>query len=369
MRFISMIALGTLLALGCSRPGGSSERDEKAPSLEKNAFAQAPARVELTGAGATFPYPLYSKWISVYEKEHAAIKINYQSIGSGGGIRQITERTVDFGASDAPMTNDELAKAPAPLLHVPTTLGAVTVSYNLPDLKQPLKLSADVVAGIFLGEITKWNDPKVVSLNQGIKLPNGPITVVHRSDGSGTTAIFTEYLSAAVPRWKDKVGAGKTVNFPVGLGAKGNEGVAGQLKTSPGSLGYVELAYAVETKQPYASIQNQAGQFVEPTLDSITAAAEGAADKIPNDMRAFIADSPGQNAYPISGFTYVLLYRDQQDANKGKALAEFLWWAVHDGQQYGPALHYAKLPPSTVTRIEQELRSVKAGDKPVLAGP
>jgi phosphate transport system substrate-binding protein len=332
-------------------------------------LAQAPASTEITGAGATFPYPLYSKWISVYEKDHAGVKINYQSIGSGGGIRQITERTVDFGASDAPMTNEELAKAPAPLLHVPMTLGAVTLSYNLPNVKQPLRFTPDALAGVFLGEITKWNDPKLASLNPGVKLPNGPITVVHRSDGSGTTAIFTEYLSAAVPRWKDKVGAGKTVNFPVGLGAKGNEGVAGQLKTSPGSVGYVELAYAIETKQPVAAIQNQAGQFVTPSLEGITAAADGLADKIPSDMRSFIVNAPGQAAYPISGFTYILVYRDQQDPAKGKALAEFLWWAVHDGQAYGPPLHYAKLPSSTVTRVEQQLQSIQAGDQPVLKRP
>jgi phosphate transport system substrate-binding protein len=368
MRFMPLIALGVVTALGCSRSSGSDEHGSERRPLEKSALAQQ-AHVDLTGAGATFPYPLYSKWISVYEKVRPEVKINYQSIGSGGGIRQITERTVDFGASDAPMTDDELSKAPGPILHIPTTLGAVTVTYNMPALKQPLRLSPDVVAGVFLGEISKWNDPKLAALNPGVKLPDAPITVVHRSDGSGTTAIFTEFLSATVPRWKQNIGAGKTVNFPVGLGAKGNEGVAGQLKTSPGSLGYVELAYALETKQPYASIQNQAGQFVEPSLDGITAAAASLADKVPADMRMFIVNAPGPNAYPISGFTYLLVYRNQSDPAKGKALAEFLWWAVHDGQQYGPPLHYAKLPPATVSRVEEELRSMRANDQPLLKQP
>jgi phosphate transport system substrate-binding protein len=365
MRFIQVIALGLAIPLGCAKPSGSSDEGNKSASFEKNAMAQ-PAHVELTGAGATFPYPLYSKWISVYEKARPDVKINYQSIGSGGGIRQITERTVDFGASDAPMTNEELAKAPGPLLHVPTTLGAVTVTYNLPTLKQPLRLSPDVVAGLFLGEISKWNDPKLAALNPGVKFPDAPITIVHRSDGSGTTAIFTEFLAATVPRWKQNIGAGKTVNFPVGLGAKGNEGVSGSLKTTPGSIGYTELAYALETKQPVASIQNQAGQFVEPSLEGITAAAAGFADKMPADMRTFIVNAPGAGSYPISGFTFLLVYRDQQDPAKGKALAEFLWWAVHDGQQFGPPLHYATLPAPVVTRIEQELRSIKANDQPVL---
>ncbi len=366
MRVIQVLALAFAVVLGCQRPNDSNAREDAQRPLTQSAKAGGPS-IELTGAGATFPYPLYSKWISVYQHDHPGVLINYQSIGSGGGIRQITERTVDFGASDAPMTDEELAKAPSPLLHVPMTLGAVTVTYNAGALKLPLRLTPDVIAGVFLGEITKWNDPKLTSLNPGVKLPDAAISVVHRSDGSGTTAIFTEFLAATVPRWKEKVGAGKSVSFPVGMGAKGNEGVAGQLKTSPGAFGYVELAYAIETKLPYASVQNKAGQFVEPSLDGITAAAAGAAPAMPNDMRAFIVNASGEGAYPISGFTYILFYKNQQDPQKGRALGEFLWWAVHDGQSHGPPLHYAKLPAQTVTRVEDVLRSIKANDQPVLA--
>ncbi len=330
--------------------------------------AAAAGNVDLQGAGATFPYPLYSKWIAEYGKLDPAVRINYQSIGSGGGIRQITERTVDFGASDVPMTDAELAKAPAKLLHVPMTLGAVSVVYNVPGVGGGLKLPADVVAGVFLGEIAAWNDPKIAAINPDVTLPNQPITVAYRTDGSGTTGVFTEYLSKVSPTWKEKVGAGKSVRFPVGLGAKGNEGVAGQVKTSPGTIGYVELAYAKQTGLTSAAIQNRAGRFADPSLEGITAAAAGVAAVIPEDLRVSIVDAPGDAAYPISSFTYILVYEEQQDATKGTALAKFLWWAIHDGQKLGPPLDYAPLPVEVVARIEGKLKSLRTGSGPLLPG-
>ncbi|MGC4116182.1 MAG: phosphate ABC transporter substrate-binding protein PstS [Myxococcales bacterium] len=310
----------------------------------------------LNGAGATFPYPLYSKWVAEYALREP-VRINYQSIGSGGGIRQITERTVDFGASDAPMTDAQLAKVRGAILHIPTTLGAVALSYNLPEAgTKPLRLSAEVLAGIYLGQITAWNDPKLVELNPEARLPARPIAVVHRSDGSGTTAVFTDYLSKTSPDWKAKVGAGTSVAWPVGMGAKGNEGVTGQVKTTPGALGYLELAYALQSELPVVALRNRAGVYVEPSIASISAAAAGSAESIPADLRVSIVDAPGVAAYPIASFTYVLVYRESADPARGQALARFLWWAVHDGQRFGPALHYAPLPAPVVTRIETLLK-------------
>jgi phosphate transport system substrate-binding protein len=331
--------------------------------------AQATAAVEesidLQGAGATFPYPLYSKWIADFEKVDPKVRINYQSIGSGGGIRQIVERTVDFGATDAPMSDEELGKAPAKLLHIPMTLGAVAVTYNLPDVKG-LKLSPEALTAIFLGKIKTWDDAQLKALNPGISLPHKPMTVVYRSDGSGTTAIFTEYLSVVSPAWKEQVGAGKSVKFPVGLGAKGNEGVAGQIKTSPFSLGYVELAYAKQTGLAYATLKNRAGHFVEPTLEAISAAAAALVADMPDDMRLSLVDARGEKAYPLAAFTYILVYENQSHPQKGNALARFLWWAIHEGQEMGPPLHYAKLPNEVVARIEPKLRSLRANGKPLL---
>ena len=368
-----LVALCGLNA-GCGSSGGSGDSPGPVakPSEAELAPAAAPTdqpgkTIDLQGAGATFPYPLYSKWVAEYQKVDPAVRINYQSIGSGGGIRQITERTVDFGASDAPMKEEELSKAAGKILHVPTTLGAVVVAYNLPGVTE-LKLSSDVVSGIFLGNIKKWNDAKIAKLNAGTKLPADAITVAYRSDGSGTTAVFTEYLAKVSPAWKEKVGAGKSVSFPTGLGAKGNEGVAGQLKTTPGAIGYIELAYAKQTKLPFASIQNQAGKFVVPAPEASTAAAAGVVTAMPDDMRMSIVDAPGEGAYPISAFTYILVYEDQTDAVKGKALAEFLWWAIHDGQKFGAALDYAPLPAEVVTKIEGKLKSLKAGGQVLLAG-
>jgi len=329
----------------------------------------AGGNIDLNGAGATFPYPLYSKWVSEFGKADPLVRINYQSIGSGGGIRQITERTVDFGASDAPMSDEELAKAPGKLVHVPTTLGAVVLVYNVPGLPTGLVLDSDAIAGIFLGDIKTWNDKKLVALNPGMKLPGDAITVAYRSDGSGTTAVFTDYLAKVSPAWKDKVGAGKSVKFPVGLGAKGNEGVAGQVKTSPGSIGYVELAYAKTTSITYASVKNAAGKVVEPTVAGITAAAAGALATIPDDFRVSITNAGGDATYPISSFTYILVYEDAADAVKGKALARFLWWALHEGQAFCAPLNYAPLPAELVARVEPVLKSLKAGGAPLLATP
>ena len=302
--------------------------------------------VSLEGAGATFPYPLYSKWVFEYGRIHPEIKINYQSIGSGGGIRQITEGTVDFGGSDAFVKDEALAKLKGKLLHIPTTLGAVVITYNLPGAPAGLKLGPEVIAGIFLGEITRWNDPKIIELNPGLQLPDTPIGVVHRSDGSGTTAVFTDYLSKVSPVWAEKVGSGTSVSWPVGLGAKGNEGVTGQVKSTPGSIGYVELVYARQNELPYASVRNSAGVFVEPALEGVSAAA--ASVPVPADFRVSITNAPGEKSYPISAFTWILLYQDQKDAAKGTALADFLWWAIHDGQKLGGALGYAPLPAAVV---------------------
>jgi phosphate transport system substrate-binding protein len=365
------------LTLGCGGSSGPAPQGEGTPADQAKAAAPdkgeaapaakppAPENIDLQGAGATFPFPLYSKWVSEYQKVDPRVRINYQSIGSGGGIRQITAKTVDFGASDAPMNAEELAKMPGPVVHIPTTLGAVVVAYNLPGVSE-LKLSPEVLTGVFLGDIKTWNDKKLAALNPGVKLPKDPIAVAYRSDGSGTTAVFTEYLSKVSPSWKTKVGAGKSVKFPVGMGAKGNEGVAGQLKTSPGTIGYVELAYAKQTNLTYASIRNQAGKFVAPALEGISAAAASVVASMPDDLRVSIVDAPGEATYPISAFTYVLLYQDQADATKGKALAQFLWWAVHEGESFGPALSYAPLPPEVVTKVEAKLRALRAGGQALL---
>ena len=368
---ISAMAVLSVVACSSQSSGGSEAPADKGPvpppSAEPAEQPAAAAAIELQGAGATFPFPLYSKWMAEYQKANTNVRINYQSIGSGGGIRQITERTVDFGATDAPMKEDELAKAPAKLIHIPTTLGAVVVAYNLEGVTG-LKLTPDVVASMFLGEITKWNDAKITKLNPGVKLPAEPIAVAYRSDGSGTTAVFTEYLAKVSPSWKDKVGAGKSVKFPVGMGAKGNEGVAGQLKMTPGTIGYIELAYAKQTNVTYASIKNAAGNFVEPSLAGISAAAASVVGTMPEDMRVSIVDAPGDATYPISAFTYILVYEEQADAAKGKALAQFLWWAVHEGQAFGADLNYAPLPAEVVTKVEAKLKALKAGGQVLLAG-
>jgi phosphate transport system substrate-binding protein len=321
----------------------------------------------LTGAGATFPYPLYTKWISEFSKTQPGLKINYQSIGSGGGIRQITERTVDFGASDAPMSDEQLAKAPG-ILHIPTCLGAVVLTYNLEGVPSGLKVTPDAVAGIFLGTVKEWTDPLIAKENPGTKLPKKAIVSVHRSDGSGTTRIFTDWLTATSADWKKGPGAGMSVSFPSGLGAKGNEGVAGQVSSTPGAVGYVELVYAVQNKLSYASVKNAAGAFVTPSPASITHAGAGAAPNMPEDMRGSAVNPQGEGAYPIAGFTYILLYSKQTDAARGKALVDFLSWAIHEGQAFAEPLSYAALPASLVPKIDAKLAAVSGPDgKPVRA--
>jgi phosphate transport system substrate-binding protein len=321
--------------------------------------------VRLQGAGATFPNPLYQKWLSEYGKAHPDIKIDYQSIGSGGGIKQIKEQTVDFGASDAPMKDEDLKSAPGELLHIPTVLGAVVITYNLQGVAHPLRFSPNVIADIFLGKIKRWDDPAIKADNPGVQLPAADITVVHRSDGSGTSAVFTDYLSKVSPEWKEKVGAGTSPNWPVGLGGKGNEGVTGQVKQTPNTIGYVELAYAVQNKLPVALVKNASGNFVEPSLDAVTAAAAESLSTTPEDLRVSITNAGGASAYPISSYTYILAYKDQKDASKGKALVDFLWWAIHDGESFARDLQYAPLPAEMVKRAEAKINSITSGGKPV----
>jgi phosphate transport system substrate-binding protein len=316
----------------------------------------------INGAGATFPFPLYSKWFAEYGKAHPNEKFNYQSIGSGGGVKQITERTVDFGASDAPMSDEELKKAPG-VIHIPTVLGAVAVVYN--GAPEGVKLTPEALADIFLGKITRWNDPKLLGIPGQPKLPDVAITVAHRSDGSGTTAVFTDYRGKVSPTWKSSVGVGKSVKWPVGLGGKGNEGVTGTVRSTPGAIGYVELAYAKQNKLTMAAIKNADGNFVLPSIESTSEAAAGV--QMPADFRVSITDAKGKGAYPISSFTYILLYKDQTDAARGKAVAQFLWWAIHDGQKLAGPLDYAPLPKAVVTKVEAALRGITVQGKAALA--
>lgn len=355
-RHFALLAL--LAVVGCKNESGTGPASTSSVTSSKSDGKS----VMLNGAGATFPFPLYSKWVSDYQAVAPGVRVNYQSVGSGAGIRQVTEKTVDFGASDAPMTDEQLAKAPAKLVHVPTTLGAVALTYNLPGVES-ISMTPEVLSAVFMGEIKKWDDPKIKADNPDAKLPSTNISVVHRSDGSGTTAVFTEYLSKVSAPWKSKVGSNTSVAWPVGLGAKGNEGVSGQIKTTPGTLGYVELAYALQNKFPVAKLKNKSGKWVAPSVASIQAAAKGAA--LPDDLRVSITDPPGEDAYPLSSYTYVLVYEDAPDAQKGAALAKFLWWATHDGQKACEPLHYAPLPSEVVTKVEGKLRTLKAGGQPV----
>jgi phosphate transport system substrate-binding protein len=331
-----------------------------AVACNNNGSGSGSGSVDLRGAGATFPNPLYQKWLSEYGKVHPNVKIDYQSIGSGGGINQLKKQTVDFGASDAPMSDDDLKSSPGEVLHVPTVLGAVVLTYNLEGVKQPLRFSPEVIADIFLGKIKKWNDPKIAADNPGVTLSAGDITVVHRSDGSGTSAVFTDYLSKVSAEWKEKVGAGVSPSWPVGLGGKGNEGVTGQVKNTPNTIGYIELIYAVKNNLPVAQIKNASGAFVEPSIDSVTAAAAASAASMPDDLRISITNAAGAQAYPISSYTYILVYKDQKDAAKGKALVDFLWWGIHDGEGFAKELQYAPLPADIVKKAEAKINSVTA---------
>jgi len=349
LQLVASLCVLVLAFIGCN-PGGNGS-----------------STVSLHGAGATYPSPLYQKWVSEYEKLHPTVKIDYQSIGSGGGIKQTKEQTVDFGASDSPMKDEDLKSAPGEILHVPTVLGAVVLTYNLQGVNQPLRFSPEVIADIFLGKIKKWNDSKIAADNAGVTLPANDLTVVHRSDGSGTSAVFTDYLSNVSAEWKDKVGTGTSPSWPVGLGGKGNEGVTGQIKNTPNTVGYVELAYAVQNKLPVALVKNASGSFIEPSIETVVAAAAASAANMPDDLRVSITNAAGTQAYPISSYTYILIYKDQKDAAKGKALVDFLWWGIHDGEKYAKDLLYAPLPDDVVKRAEAKINSISANGTPLRA--
>jgi len=349
------VAALMLWAVACAKEGANNSQTASSTSPTTS------GSVDLTGAGATFPYPLYSRWFSEYAQE-TGIKINYQSIGSGGGIRQLSEGTVDFGASDSPMSDAEMAKAKGgPIIHIPTVLGAVVITYNVPGLSAPLNLTGKAIADVFSGKITKWNDARLASLNAGVKLPATDILVVHRSDGSGTTYIFTDYLSKAVPAWNSTVGKGKEVKWPVGLGAKGNEAVAGQVKQTPGAIGYVELAYAKQNNLPTAAIENKSGKAIVPSVSAVTAAAAGAAQTLPanTDYRISVVDAPGAESYPISSFTWILVYQNQSDAVKGKKVVDFLNWALTKGEADAAALDYAPLPSEMASKVKEKIAAVR----------
>jgi phosphate transport system substrate-binding protein len=325
-------------------------------------IGSASAETNLNGAGATFPNPIYQKWFSEYHNSHKDVQINYQSIGSGGGIAQLTSGTVDFGASDGPMTDEQLSKISGKVLHIPTVLGGVVPTYNVNGVTGELKFTGDVLADIFLGNIKKWNDPRLAKANSGVKFPDEDIVVVHRSEGSGTTYIFTDYLSKVSPAWKDKVGKGTSVNWPAGLGGKGNEGVSGMVKQTEGSIGYVELIYAISNQMAYGSVQNAAGSFVKASLDSVTAAAASVKD-MPDDFRVSITNAPGKEAYPISSFTWLLVPAEWADANKEKAFVDFLTFMVDKGQTMTAALQYAPLPKNVAAKVKVRIKEIKIAAK------
>lgn len=347
------LAVPVLMALVAVACGGSSAGD---------GTASAPAAstpVQINGAGATFPYPIYSKWFDEYRKKNEAVQINYQSIGSGGGIRQVTNETVFFGATDGPMTEEQLKAAPGAILHLPTVLGADVPVYNLPGLTADLKFTGALLADIFLGKVKKWNDPAIAAVNAGVTLPNTDITVVHRSDGSGTTYIWVDFLSKVSPEWKEKVGVATSVNWPAGVGGKGNEGVAGLVSQTPGSIGYVELIYALQNKIAFGAVQNANGEFVKASTESVTAAAAAVAANMPADFRVSITNAVGAGAYPVSSFTWLLLYEDPKDKAQSKAMVDFVKWALTDGQQFAAQLGYAPLPKDVVTQELAALERVK----------
>lgn len=353
--------------LGC---GGGGSPVSPVGGSAASRTGDGSAVVRLQGTGASFPQPIYQKWLSEYGKINGGAQIDYQSTGSGTGVRQIQEGTVDFGASDQPMSDDELKKAQGgEIIHIPTVLGAVVITYNLPGVKQELQFSGDVVADIFAGKIKRWDDARIRADNPGAQLPAADLTVVARADGSGTSAVFSDYLAKISDDWKGNTG--KQPNWPVGQRSKGNEGVTGTIKQNPNTIGYVELAFAAQQKLPIAAIKNSAGNFVKPTLDAVTAAAAAAMAQTPADMRVSITNAAAADAYPIASYTYVLVYREQKDAAKGSALVDFLWWALHDGQAVtkDPQYPYAPLPAEIVRRAEAQLNSITSGGKPLHAAP
>ena len=329
--------------------------------------AKAVDEVTLNGAGATFPKIIYENWMLTYNQTHPDVKLNYQAIGSGGGIRQFSDGTVDFGGTDAPMTDSAIAAIQGNVLHIPTVMGAVVIAYNLPGLSQPVKFTPDVLADIFLGKITNWNDARLASINSGLKLPTQDIVVVHRSDGSGTSFVFTDYLSKVSPDWQQRVGKGTSPNWPVGLGGRGNDGVSATVSQTPGAIGYIELAYAIINKIPFGTLKNSAGNWVTPSLEGVTAAAAGAMKEMgPNtDFRVSITNAQGAQAYPISSFTWLLVHKTYSDTAKARALVQFVWWAETDGQAKAPELGYAQLPRELRPWIQARLKAVTAGGRPV----
>lgn len=360
--FVAVFAAGTLLA-ACGGEGG----ERPTPGEMRGGGGRA-GSVSLTGAGATFPYPIYSRWFTEYGRANP-VRINYQSQGSGAGIRQITEGTVDFGASDAPMTDEELARRPD-VLHVPTVLGAVTLAYNLPGFTGRLRLDGDAIAAIYRGEVRRWNDPAIAALNPGVQLPAMDILPVYRSDGSGTTYVFTDYLSAVSPQWRDSAGRGKSVRWPAGLGAKGNEGVSGQVRQTPGAIGYIELAYTAQANLPTAAVRNQAGSFVEPTEAATSAAAAEVEEKLREnpDFRFSIVNAPGADAYPITSFTYLLVPSQLEDCGKAAALVDVVRWALTEGGAMATELHYAALPETMRAAVLERLGTVTCGPERRPAG-
>ena len=348
MKIASVMVAAALLTAACGG-GAPGQGDAAQPATD----------ILINGAGATFPYPIYSKWFSEYNALHPDVRINYQSIGSGGGIRQLTNQTVFFGATDGPMTDDQLKAAPGPVLHFPTVLGAVVPVYNVPGVEGDLNFSGSVLADIYLGTVKKWNDPALLTLNPGVKLPATDITVVHRSDGSGTTFIFVDYLSKVSPAFKEKVGVATSVNWPTGVGGKGNEGVSGLVTQTPGSIGYVELIYAKQTKTAYGAVQNAAGEFIKASVEAVTAAAAEATANMPADFRVSITNAPGKTAYPIASFTWMLLFENPTDKAQSAAMVGFLKWALTDGQKGAVDLGYAPLPPSVIALEQAALARVK----------
>jgi phosphate transport system substrate-binding protein len=357
MNKISMrsLALALTAAIVAACGGGNTQ-----PVTANGSSATGPSQtLQINGAGATFPYPIYSKWFSEYNTLHPNIRINYQSIGSGGGIQQVTNQTVFFGATDGPMTDEQLKTASGAILHFPMVLGAVVPVYNIPGVAEELKFTGSVLADIYLGKIKKWNDPAIAKLNPGVKLPATDVTVVHRSDGSGTTYIFVDYLSKVSSDFKSQVGVATSVKWPTGVGGKGNEGVSGLVTQTPGSIGYVELIYALQNRISFGSVQNAAGEFVKASVDAVTKAAAGAAPNIPADFRVSITNAQGAGAYPISSFTWLLLYEDPKDKASGKAMVDFVRWALTDGQKYAADLGYAPLPASVVMLEQTALDRIK----------
>lgn len=345
-----LVCLAGLLAVGCK----SSPAPDSA-GASGHAAAAPGETIALNGAGSTFVYPMMSKWSSEYQKLAPAVHVNYQSIGSGGGIRQLIAHTVQFGATDGPMTDDQLKEAQSPVLHIPLVMGAVVATYNLPPLAHPIRFTPDALAGAYLGRIKTWNDPEIAKANPDLKLPDTPIAIVHRSDGSGTTYVWVDYLSKISPEWRTKVGTATSVNWPAGIGGKGNEGVAGSVRQTPGALGYVELTYALQNKMPVGSLRNAAGNYVDPSIESVTAAAASALPTLPDDLRYSITNAPGDKAYPVSGTTWAIIYQNLPAGPARSAVVGFLRWVLHDGQKFCGALDYAPLPADLVQRASAKL--------------